>query len=79
MPEQKKSSKPIVTIRKVHGRQVEYRKTESYESLLIDGIPVRFFRVGKDYQLEKNAYGKEMPTLLEAAEAYLESRATDKN
>lgn len=74
MPEQKKATKPNVTVREVNGRQIEYRKTGDREQLFIDGKPVRFFRVGKDYQLEQNAYGKEMPSLLEAAEAFLKTR-----
>lgn len=66
----KKTARPKVEARKVGGHRIEYHKTGELEEITIDGEPTPFFRVGKSYSLEANAYGPEQPTLLAAAESY---------
>lgn len=65
-----KIARPKVEARKVGGHRIEYHKTGDLEEITIDGEPAPFFRVGKSYSLEANAYGPEQPTLLAAAESY---------
>lgn len=65
-----KTARPKVEARKVGGHRIEYHKTGDLEEITIDGEPAPFFRVGKSYNLEANAYGPEQPTLLAAAESY---------
>lgn len=62
--------------RRVGGHLVEYRKTGGAERVTVDGEAKSFFRVGKEYQLEANAYGESCSKLLDAAEAYARTLPT---
>lgn len=56
--------------REIGGHKITYRKVGELEEIEIDGELVRFFRVGKRYQLERAAYEDPYDSLLDAAEAF---------
>ena len=67
---QEKTTRPKIQTRDVKGHRIEYRKIMDFEEVTIDGEPAPFFRAGKCYNLEADAYAPEQPTLLAAAESY---------
>lgn len=70
MTKRKKAYKPEVATRDINGHRIECRKIGDFEEVTIDGELVPFFRVGKSYNLELDAYSPEQPTLLDAAQAF---------
>ena len=70
MAKRKQADPPLVETKDVNGHRIECRKIKDFEEVTIDGEPVAFFRVGKSYSLELDAYSPEQPTLLDAAQAY---------
>ncbi len=70
MAKRKQAKNPKVETRNVKGHRIEYRKIMNLEEVTIDGEPAPFFRAGKYYNLEADAYAPEQPTLLAAAESY---------
>lgn len=71
MAKRKKAGTPEVETQNIHGHRIECRKINDIEELTVDGEPVPFFRTGKSYSLEQDAYSPEQPTLMDAAKAFV--------
>ena len=56
----------------IAGYDVRIVRSGDAEQLLIDGRPIRFWKTDAGYVLHANAYVDPQPTLLAAAELYLE-------